>query len=73
MERIETMVMNKTENEIRTKCEKLAFGEITEWAESLGWKDPDHLTDGKWTPEDCDGTEESAIDFIVAHAAAKQT
>lgn len=62
------MTINKTESEIRTKCEKLAFGEIIEWAESLGWKDPNHWTNGRWTPEDCDSTEDSAIKFIVANS-----
>ena len=38
--------------------------EIIEKAESLGWKDPDYLTNGQWTPRDVDNTEEDAIDFI---------
>ena len=47
-----------------TNFDNLSFGEINEKAESLGWKDPDYLTNGQWTPRDVDNTEEDAIDFI---------
>lgn len=47
-----------------TNFDNLSFGEIIEKAESLGWKDPDYLTNGQWTPRDVDNTEEDAIDFI---------
>lgn len=41
-----------------------SFGHVIEFAESIGWVDPDLLTGGEWTPCDCDSTEDSAIDFI---------
>ena len=41
-----------------------SFGEILEFAEGLGWTDPDFDKDGDWTPEMADATEESALDFI---------
>ena len=49
----------------KTDFSKMSFGEIIEKAESLGWKDPDYLTDGEWTHEDADNTEENAINFII--------
>jgi len=42
------------------------FGDICEFAEGLGWEDPDLDKDGEWTPDMADATEESALDFIHA-------
>ena len=42
-----------------------SFAEICEFAEGLGWKDPDLDADEEWTPEMCDATEEDAIRFIL--------
>lgn len=47
------------------ELQEMGFGEIIELAEKLGWKDPDFLTNGKWTSNDCDDTEQSAIEFII--------
>ena len=41
-----------------------SFGDILEFAEGLGWKDPDLDEKQDWTPEMVDATEESALDFI---------
>ena len=42
------------------------FGDTCEFAESLGWEDPNLDKDGEWTPDMADATEESALDFIRA-------
>ena len=49
----------------------MGFGEIIEWAEKLGWKDPNLLTNGEWTSDDCDATELAAMEYIVSHRFKK--
>ena len=49
----------------------MGFGEIIEWAEELGWKDPNLLTNGEWTGDDCDATELAAMEYIVSHGFKK--
>ena len=46
------------------RTNETGFAEICEFAEGLGWKDPDLDAKEEWTPEMCDATEEDAIDFI---------
>ena len=40
------------------------FGDICEFAETLGWKDPDLDASAEWTPSMADATEQDALDFI---------
>tara|TARA_R110002020_G_scaffold474873_1_gene707798 strand:- start:701 stop:883 length:183 start_codon:yes stop_codon:yes gene_type:complete len=41
-----------------------SFGDTLEFAESMGWIDPDLDRDGEWTAEKADATEQSALAFI---------
>ena len=54
--------------EIEPKKEKIkldGFGEIIEFAESLGWIDTHgDATKGNWSPSQADSCEEDATDFI---------
>ena len=51
----------------KKELQEMGFGEIIELAEKLGWEDPDFLTNGEWTANNCDDTEQSAIEFIIKH------
>ena len=51
---------------------KMAFGDILSLAEKHGWEDPDYKTDGEWTPEDADATEENAIEFLESKGLVKE-
>jgi len=53
---------------MKTKTVKLeGFGEILEFADSLGWVDTHgDATKGNWSPEDVDACEGDALDFIEA-------
>ena len=48
-----------------TITDESSFGEITELAEALGWKDTFALGPDDWTPEESDACYSSAIDYLV--------
>ena len=63
--RLENRTICKNGKYYMKQIENMSFSEIIDTAEKMGWKDPNFLTDGEWTANDCDETEQSAIMYIL--------